>query len=248
MAYEVFKGLMQMENAKESRKIAKRELAVKEAYMGALTGQQLLQTEMMKSRLDAGLVELEREAKAQENLMSKQQFKLLKTRNRTIRKMLDSEDKDERLLATSALLGVSANQQSKAMIDALSLQNQQMRTSIAQMEFGLRQDQAKKDAAGEIMNLAMAISQSDLAKDIFGKEGDQFMKKAVRNAFIAQLGGELPDPETVPEVTPDKPGFFQRWFGDAENEPIGSAEESEALDSDVLEERLRRMRQGEKVK
>lgn len=247
MAFDVFKGLMQMENVRVSRAHAKRELDIKETYMGALTATQELQSTLLKSRLDAGLVELERQAKANQNRMGKQQFKMLKTRNRKIREMLDSNDETEKLMATSALLGIKANENSELVIKQLSLQNQQMQTQLQVMGFGLRQDKARQDSAGEILNLATALSQAGLSKEIFGEEGDQFMKTAVRNAFTAYLGGDLPDPNTVPDVAPEDPGFIESMknrLGFGEGSPAGEIPTDEILDSVTLEERLRQMREG----
>ena len=211
MAFDVFKGLMQMENARVTKAHAAGELAVRKSYMGALTATQELQSTLLKQRLDSGLVELERQAKSTQLKVGKQQFKMLKTRNRKMREMLDSDDETEKLMATSALLGINALSKSDDAIKQLTLQNQQMQTQLQFMAFGLRENKARQDSAGEILNLATALSEAGLSKEIFGEEGDVFMKQAVRNALIAYLGGDLPSPETVPPVAPETPGFFQSF-------------------------------------
>lgn len=247
MAYEIFKGLMQMDSARAQKALAKKEATVKERYMGALTAGQELQTTLLKAKLDAGMIELEREAKAQANIMGKSQHEALKMRNRKMREMLDSKDPDEVALATSALLGIDANRQSDSMIDALSLQNQQMKTHIDMLTFNLREQQSRRDSAGDILNLATSLASSGMAKEIFGEEGEPFMKEAVRNAFVTYMGGELPPPSSVPQVAPDKPSWLDSIFNKGKYNAPGTTE-GQAIDSEVLEKKLGQMREGVDVK
>ncbi len=257
MAFEVFKGLMQMESARTAKAHAKRELDIKESYMGALTSTQKLQSDLLKNRLDAGLIELEREAKANQLSIGKHQFKMLKTRNRKIREMLDSDDETEKLMATSALLGINAVRKSDDTIKQLTLQNQQMQTQLQVMSFGLKENAARQNSASEILNLATALSEAGLSKEVFGEEGDVFMKQAIRNAFITYLGGDLPDPATVPDIAPPSPGLWDRMKGVVgiggektvnaikSDVPAGTFGGDAAVDSAALEERLRKMREQE---
>lgn len=234
MAFEVFKGLMQMENARVSKAHAKRELDIKESYMTALTANQNLQTDLLTQKLDAGLAEAERQFKANQLSISKEQLKVIRTRNIKIKEWIKSDDPDKKMMAMSAIFGVTNNAKQKQEIDMLKLGMEQQKFELAKLTFGLRETMASNKTADEQLGFLLGPGgkileerektagsiELEIAKkaaevggidpNTIGPKRQDFIENALQNLtdIIAAIGkggtGQVTDPSDVSVTVPKK--------------------------------------------
>jgi hypothetical protein len=230
-------GAAAIDLQRKGLKLKRKEVSIRSAYMDALTSTQELQNQLIDQRIKSRIVDLERQAAAHKVTAAGQQTELFGMKLDELKRMMNSSDEEERAKARAIAIGYDAVRDSNEQIKLLTLQNQQMATAIRGMTFELQQDKARQNSASEVLNLAVGLSEAGLAKEIFGEEGEPFMKQAVRNAFVTYLGGEPAGAETVPPIAPETDSWWDRFLGRGKVSPeaveIERTEESKALEEEL---------------